>query len=40
MLPFMGIQVIAIFLLYMWPEIGLWLPQRALQVTAPHDGSR
>ena len=26
MLPFMGIQVIAIFLLYMWPEIGLWLP--------------
>ncbi|MEY3724910.1 MAG: hypothetical protein RLZZ365_845 [Pseudomonadota bacterium] len=27
MLPFMGIQVIAIFLLYMFPEIGLWLPQ-------------
>jgi TRAP-type mannitol/chloroaromatic compound transport system permease large subunit len=26
MLPFMGIQVLAIFLLYMWPEIGLWLP--------------
>jgi TRAP-type mannitol/chloroaromatic compound transport system permease large subunit len=26
MLPFMGIQVVAIFLLYMWPEIGLWLP--------------
>lgn len=27
MLPFMGIQVIAIVLLYVWPEIGLWLPQ-------------
>ncbi|MGY0196956.1 TRAP transporter large permease subunit [Leptothrix sp. BB-4] len=27
MLPFMGIQVVAIFLLYMFPDIGLWLPQ-------------
>ena len=27
MLPFMGIQIIAIFLLYVFPEIGLWLPQ-------------
>ncbi len=27
MLPFMGIQVIAIFLLYVFPQIGLWLPQ-------------
>ncbi|NRF66360.1 TRAP transporter large permease subunit [Aquincola sp. S2] len=27
MMPFMGIQVIAIVLLYMWPQIGLWLPQ-------------
>ena len=27
MLPFMGIQVIAIFMLYMFPQIGLWLPQ-------------
>jgi tripartite ATP-independent transporter DctM subunit len=27
MLPFMGIQVIAIVFLYIWPEIGLWLPQ-------------
>jgi TRAP-type mannitol/chloroaromatic compound transport system permease large subunit len=27
MLPFMGIQVVAIVLLYMWPQIGLWLPQ-------------
>jgi TRAP-type mannitol/chloroaromatic compound transport system permease large subunit len=27
MLPFMGIQVIAIFLLYTFPEIGMWLPQ-------------
>ncbi len=27
MLPFMGIQVIAIILLYNFPAIGLWLPQ-------------
>jgi TRAP-type mannitol/chloroaromatic compound transport system permease large subunit len=27
MLPFMAIQVIAIVLLYVWPEIGLWLPK-------------
>jgi TRAP-type mannitol/chloroaromatic compound transport system permease large subunit len=27
MLPFMGIQVIAIVMLYIWPEIGLWLPK-------------
>jgi TRAP-type mannitol/chloroaromatic compound transport system permease large subunit len=27
MLPFMGIQVIAIILLYMFPGIGLWLPE-------------
>jgi TRAP-type mannitol/chloroaromatic compound transport system permease large subunit len=27
MLPFMGIQVLAIVLLYMFPQIGLWLPQ-------------
>jgi len=27
MLPFMGIQVVAIFLLYQFPAIGLWLPQ-------------
>jgi TRAP-type mannitol/chloroaromatic compound transport system permease large subunit len=27
MLPFMGIQVVAIVLLYMFPEIGLWLPK-------------
>ncbi|WP_459614228.1 TRAP transporter large permease [Bordetella sp. 2513F-2] len=26
MLPFMGIQVVAIFLLYLFPAIGLWLP--------------
>jgi TRAP-type mannitol/chloroaromatic compound transport system permease large subunit len=26
MIPFMGIQILAIFLLYIWPEIGLWLP--------------
>jgi TRAP-type mannitol/chloroaromatic compound transport system permease large subunit len=27
MLPFMGIQVLAIFLLYQFPAIGLWLPE-------------
>jgi TRAP-type mannitol/chloroaromatic compound transport system permease large subunit len=27
MLPFMAIQVFAIFLLYMFPAIGMWLPQ-------------
>jgi tripartite ATP-independent transporter DctM subunit len=27
MLPFMGIQVLAIVLLYTFPEIGMWLPQ-------------
>jgi len=26
MLPFMGIQVLAIFILYQFPQIGLWLP--------------
>ena len=26
MMPFMAIQVLAMALLYMWPEIGLWLP--------------
>jgi len=26
MLPFMGIQVIAIFFLYLFPQIGMWLP--------------
>jgi TRAP-type mannitol/chloroaromatic compound transport system permease large subunit len=26
MMPFMGIQILAIFLLYMFPAIGLWLP--------------
>ena len=28
MLPFMAIQVLAIFLLYQFPAIGLWLPQQ------------
>ncbi len=27
MLPFMGIQVVALILLYVFPEIGLWLPK-------------
>jgi len=27
MMPFMGIQIIAIVLLYQFPQIGLWLPQ-------------
>jgi TRAP-type mannitol/chloroaromatic compound transport system permease large subunit len=26
MLPFMGLQVIAIFVLYLFPQIGMWLP--------------
>jgi len=26
MMPFMGIQILAMFLLYVWPAIGLWLP--------------
>ena len=26
MLPFMAIQMLAIFLLYMFPQIGLWIP--------------
>ena len=26
MMPFMGIQVIAVVMLYVWPQIGLWLP--------------
>ncbi|HRA23235.1 MAG TPA: hypothetical protein PLK52_06720 [Usitatibacteraceae bacterium] len=26
MLPYMGIQIIALALLYTWPGIGLWLP--------------
>jgi tripartite ATP-independent transporter DctM subunit len=28
MMPFMMIQVFAMFLLYVWPEIALWLPNR------------
>jgi len=28
MMPYMAIQVLAMFLLYMWPAIGLWLPQQ------------
>ena len=27
MIPFMGIQIVALILLYMFPGIGLWLPQ-------------
>lgn len=27
MLPFMGIQIFAIFMLYMFPAIGMWLPE-------------
>jgi TRAP-type mannitol/chloroaromatic compound transport system permease large subunit len=27
MLPFMGIQVFALFLLYVFPDIGMWLPR-------------
>ena len=28
MMPFMGIQVVALILLYVFPEIGLWLPKQ------------
>jgi len=27
MMPFMGIQLIALALLYVFPEVGLWLPK-------------
>jgi TRAP-type mannitol/chloroaromatic compound transport system permease large subunit len=27
MMPFMAIQVLAVVMLYMFPGIGLWLPQ-------------
>ncbi|MCK6385803.1 MAG: hypothetical protein L6Q52_15915 [Rhodocyclaceae bacterium] len=27
MMPFMGIQVLALVLLYTFPDIGLWLPK-------------
>ena len=27
MLPFMGIQILAMFILYVFPQIGLWLPK-------------
>ncbi len=26
MMPFMGLQVVAMFILYAWPQLGLWLP--------------
>jgi TRAP-type mannitol/chloroaromatic compound transport system permease large subunit len=26
MIPFMGLQIVAMFILYMWPQLGLWLP--------------
>jgi len=26
-MPFMAIQIVALALLYMFPEIGLWLPE-------------
>jgi TRAP-type mannitol/chloroaromatic compound transport system permease large subunit len=26
MLPFMGLQIISMFVLYTWPQLGLWLP--------------
>jgi TRAP-type mannitol/chloroaromatic compound transport system permease large subunit len=27
MMPFMGLQIVAMFILYAWPQLGLWLPQ-------------
>jgi TRAP-type mannitol/chloroaromatic compound transport system permease large subunit len=26
MLPFMGLQIVSMFILYSWPQLGLWLP--------------
>jgi len=26
MMPFMGLQIVAMFVLYAWPQLGLWLP--------------
>jgi TRAP-type mannitol/chloroaromatic compound transport system permease large subunit len=26
MMPFMGLQIVAMFILYAWPQLGLWLP--------------
>jgi TRAP-type mannitol/chloroaromatic compound transport system permease large subunit len=26
MLPFMGLQIVSMFVLYVWPQLGLWLP--------------
>ncbi|HEU4353575.1 MAG TPA: TRAP transporter large permease subunit [Burkholderiales bacterium] len=26
MMPFMGLQIVAMFVLYVWPQLGLWLP--------------
>ena len=40
MMPFMGIQVIALVLLYVFPDIGLWLPQRSVQVVARSRAAR
>ncbi len=37
MMPYMVIQIFAIFLLYMFPQIGLWLPSLAYQLMS---GSR
>jgi TRAP-type mannitol/chloroaromatic compound transport system permease large subunit len=31
MMPFMALQVVAIALLYLFPQIGLWLPHLAYQ---------
>jgi TRAP-type mannitol/chloroaromatic compound transport system permease large subunit len=31
MMPYMVIQVVALFLLYMFPQIGLWLPSLVYQ---------
>jgi TRAP-type mannitol/chloroaromatic compound transport system permease large subunit len=26
MMPFMGLQIVSMFVLYVWPQLGLWLP--------------
>ena len=40
MLPFMAIQVLAIFLLYMFPQIALWIPSLITRDDGQHRGGR
>ena len=40
MLPFMGIQVLGIILLYAFPAIGLWLPELLYKSSCARPGAR